>query len=48
MDNYLQKSFGIALTLFFAVIMLSDNYLRVHFTTMLFVFFSSFIYQEYE
>ena len=48
MDNHLQKSFSIALPLLFAVIMPSDNYLRGHFTTMLFIFFSSFIYQEYE
>ncbi len=47
-ENHLLKSMGIALPLLFAVIMLSDSYLRGHFTTMLFVFFSSFLYKDYE
>lgn len=47
-ESHLIKSMGVALPLLFAVIMLSDSYLRGHFTTMLFVFFSSFLYKDYE
>lgn len=47
-EIHLIKSMGVALPLLFAVIMLSDSYLRGHFTTMLFVFFSSFLYKDYE
>jgi len=42
-----QKHFGIALPVLFAVIMFSDSYLLGHYTTMLFVFFSSILYQDY-
>lgn len=37
----------IALPLFFLVIMLSDSYLLGHYTTLLFVYFSSFLYKEF-
>jgi O-antigen ligase len=43
----LQKYFGLALPILFAIIMLSDSYLLGHFTTMLFVFFSAILYQDY-
>jgi O-antigen ligase len=41
----LLNRFGIALPLLFAVMMLSDSYLLGHFTTMLFIFFSSILYR---
>ncbi len=44
----LQKHFGLALPILFAVIMLSDSYLLGHYTTMLFIFFSAILYQKYE
>ena len=43
----LQKHFGLALPILFAVIMLSDSYLLGHYTTMLFIFFSAILYQDY-
>ena len=43
----LQKHFGLALPIVFAVIMLSDSYLLGHYTTMLFIFFSAILYQDY-
>jgi O-antigen ligase len=46
-DMPIQKRFGLALPILFAVIMLSDSYLLGHFTTMLFVFFSSILYQDH-
>ena len=45
--NVLRSKVGIALPLLFAVIMLSDSYLLGHFTTMLFVFFSAFLYRSF-
>ena len=38
----------IALPLFFLVIMLGDSYLLGHFTSLLFIFFSSFLYKDFE
>ena len=46
--NDLMKKMGIALPLLLLVMMLSDTYLLGHFTTMLFVFFSSIIYKDYD
>ena len=46
--NHLQKHLGITLPLLFALIMLSDSYLRGHFTTVLFVYLSSFLYSDYK
>ena len=43
--NILRSKVGIALPILFSVIMLSDSYLLGHFTTMLFVFFSAFLYR---
>ena len=39
---------GFALPLLFLIIMLSDSYLLGHFTSLLFVFFSSFLYKGFE
>ena len=44
----LSKDLGITLPLVFLVIMWSDSYLLGHFTTLLFVFFSSFLYKDFE
>ena len=41
------KYIGITLPLLFAVIMLSDSYLLGHYTGMLFIFFSAFLYKDY-
>lgn len=46
--NLLYKDLGLALPLSFLLIMLSDSYILGHFTTLLFVFFSSFLYQKFE
>ena len=42
------KDVGIALPLIFLVIMLSDSYLLGHYTTLMFIFFSSFLYKDFE
>ena len=42
------RDFGIALPLLFLLIMLSDSYLLGHYTGLLFVFFSSFLYKDFE
>ena len=47
-SNGFLKDAGIALPLMFLVIMLSDSYILGHFTTLLFVFFSSFLYKDFE
>ena len=39
---------GITLPLMFLVMMLSDSYLLGHFTTLMYVFFSSFLYKDFE
>jgi O-antigen ligase len=46
--NILYKDLGLALPLSFLLIMLSDSYILGHFTTLLFVFFSSFLYQKFD
>ena len=46
--NLLYKDLGLALPLSFLLIMLSDSYILGHFTTLLFVFFSSFLYQKFD
>jgi len=45
--DMLRSKVGIALPILFAVIMLSDSYLLGHFTTMLFIFFSAFLYRPF-
>jgi O-antigen ligase len=42
------KDTGLTLPLLFLVIMLSDSYLLGHYTTLMFVFFSSFLYKDFE
>ena len=42
----LRKYFGLTLPLLFSLIMFSDSYLLGHYTTMMFIFFSSFLYRE--
>tara|TARA_B110000008_G_scaffold226678_1_gene228214 strand:- start:602 stop:1246 length:645 start_codon:yes stop_codon:yes gene_type:complete len=39
---------GLTLPLVFLVLMLSDSYLLGHYTTLMFVFFSSFLYKDFE
>jgi O-antigen ligase len=39
---------GIMLPVLFLVMMLSDSYLLGHYTTLMFVFFSSFLYKDFE
>lgn len=42
------KNIGIALPTLFMILMLGDSYLLGHYTSLLFVFFSSFIYKDFE
>jgi O-antigen ligase len=42
------KDLGVVLPILFLVIMWSDSYLLGHYTTILFVFFSSFLYKDFE
>lgn len=42
------KEIAIALPILFLVIMLSDSYLLGHYTTLLFAYFSSFLYKDFE
>lgn len=42
------KDLGIAMPLLFLLIMWSDSYLLGHYTTLLYVFFSSFLYKDLE
>jgi len=42
------KDVGITIPLVFLVIMWSDSYLLGHYTTLVFVFFSSFLYKDFE
>jgi O-antigen ligase len=46
--NILLRNVGITLPLMFLVIMFSDSYLLGHFTTLIFIFFSSFLYKDFE
>jgi O-antigen ligase len=47
-SNRFIRDIGITLPLLFLVIMWSDSYLLGHFTTLVFVFFSSFLYKDFE
>ena len=47
-SNKFIKDLGLALPLIFLVIMWSDSYLLGHYTTLMFVFFSSFLYKDFE
>jgi O-antigen ligase len=42
------RKIGVALPLLYLLIMLSDSYLMVHMTGLLFIFLSSFIYKDYK
>ena len=46
--NKLLRDTGLVLPLLFLVLMLSDSYLLGHYTTLLFIFFSSFLYKNFE
>ena len=47
-SNKLIQDAGFTLPLMFLVMMLSDSYLLGHYTTLMFVFFSSFLYKDFE
>ena len=47
-SNKFIRDVGITLPLLFLVIMWSDSYLLGHYTTLIFVFFSSFLYKDFE
>ena len=47
-SNKLIQNLGLTLPIVFLVIMLSESYLLGHFTTLFFVFFSSFLYKDFE
>ena len=47
-SNRFIRDVGITLPLLFLVIMWSDSYLLGHFTSLIFVFFSSFLYKDFE
>jgi O-antigen ligase len=46
--NKFIRDVGITLPLLILLIMLSDSYLLGHFTTLMYVFFSSFLYKDFE
>ncbi|MDC1318916.1 O-antigen ligase family protein [Candidatus Thioglobus sp.] len=47
-SNKLRSDIGFALPSMFILIMISDSYLLGHYTTLLFVFFSSFVYNDFK
>jgi O-antigen ligase len=47
-SNKFIRDVGITLPLIFLVLMLSDSYLLGHYTTLMYVFFSSFLYKNFE
>jgi len=47
-SNKFIRDVGVTLPLMFLVLMLSDSYLLGHYTTLMFVFFSSFLYKDFE
>ena len=46
--NKFMKDAGLTLPLLFLLIMFSDAYLLGHYTTLMFVFFSSFLHNNFE
>lgn len=46
--DILLKDVGFAMPIMFLVIMFSDSYLLGHFTTLIFIFFSSFLYKDFD
>jgi O-antigen ligase len=47
-SNRLIRDVGLTLPLLFLVVMLSDSYLLGHYTSLMFVFFSAFLYKDFE
>ena len=47
-SSKLIRNIGITLPIMFLVIMFSDSYLLGHYTSLLFVFFSAFLYKDFE
>tara|TARA_B110000261_G_C13067453_1_gene350694 strand:- start:623 stop:1822 length:1200 start_codon:yes stop_codon:yes gene_type:complete len=47
-NNKLTKDLGVTLPLLFLVLMFSDSYLLGHYTTLMFIFFSAFLYKDFE
>ena len=47
-SSKLIRDLGITMPLMFLVLMLSDSYLLGHYTTLMFIFFSSFLYKDFE
>ena len=47
-SNKFIRDVGFTLPILFLVIMLSDSYLLGHYTTLMFVFFSSFLHKDFE
>jgi O-antigen ligase len=47
-SNKFIRDLGMTMPILFLVIMWSDSYLLGHFTTLLFVYFSSFLYKDFE
>ena len=47
-SNKFIRDVGVTLPLMFLVLMLSDSYLLGHYTTLMYVFFSSFLYNDFE
>ena len=47
-SNKLIQDAGFTLPLMFLVMMFSDSYLLGHYTTLMFIFFSSFLYKDFE
>ena len=45
-DSFIRDT-GVALPVLFMVVMLADSYLLGHFTSLVFVFFSSFLYKDF-
>ena len=46
-DKYI-RDIGVTLPVLFLVIMFSDSYLLGHYTSLMFIFFSSFLYKDFE
>jgi len=47
-QNKFIRDVGIVLPVMFLVMMLSDSYILGHYTTLMFIFFSSFLYKDFE
>ena len=47
-SNKFIRDQGITLPILFLVMMLSDSYLLGHYTTLMYIFFSSFLYKDFE